>query len=364
MKKIGVIGLGLIGGSIAKALKSRTECDIVAFNRSMPSLLQAYNDGVISQYSIDDMSIFKGCDTVYICTSVDLIPDYVKKLLPYIDKNCIITDVGSTKASICKAMEQFDNIKFIGGHPMAGSEKTGYKSATEFLFENAYYILVPNKNITEKEIQDFTDTVRIIGAIPIRVSPELHDYMVAGISHGPHVIAAALVNTIKDLDTEDKLMHSIAAGGFKDITRIASSSPEVWKSICLDNKDEILKILKAFKGQIEKFENAMLSDSDDLYQYFENAREYRNSFAAKTRVTAEKAFDIFVDIKNISGTLAKVVGLLGNSNINIQNIGIVNNREYSAGVVNISFDDQYSKDKAMEILISNNYTVYNKDVKQ
>lgn len=363
MKKIGIIGLGLIGGSIAKALKNRLNYNIVAFNRSEPSLLQAYKDGIISEYTTTDMSIFTGCNIVYVCTSVDLIVQYVEKLIPYIDNNCIITDVGSTKAEICRKMQKFSDIKFIGGHPMAGSEKTGYKAAKEFLFENAYYILTPNDNVSTKELEAFTQIVRTIGAIPIYVSPQQHDYMVAGISHAPHIIASALVNMVESIDTEDKLMHSVAAGGFKDITRIASSSPEVWSSICFDNKQEILKVLSAFKAEIDKYEKAILKEDKSIYDYFEKARVYRNSFATKSGITADKAYEVYVDITNTTGILAKIVTLLSKNGINIQNIGIVNNREYLDGILHIVLDNQQSKEKAIEILSNEKYTVYNKDVK-
>lgn len=363
MKKIGIIGLGLIGGSVAKAIKTRLNYDIVAFNRSEQSLIQAYNDGVISEYSTNDMSIFKACNIVFVCTAVDLIPQYVEKLLPYIDADCIITDVGSTKAEICKKMEQFKDIKFIGGHPMAGSEQTGYKAAKEFLYENAYYILTPNKNITDEELNEFTNIVQAIGAIPLYASPKEHDYMVAGVSHVPHIIAAALVNTVESLDNKDRLMHSIAAGGFKDITRIASSSPQVWGSICFDNREEILKVMSAFKDILNNYEKAIYQNDMKIYDYFENAREYRNSFPSKACITADKAFEVYVDITNTTGALAKIVTLLSDNSINIQNIGIVNNREYSAGVLHISFDNNKAKEQAISVLERENYTVYNKDVK-
>lgn len=363
MKKIGIVGLGLIGGSIAKAIKSRLNYEIVAFNRSEASLIQAYEEGVINQYSTTDMSIFKGCSIVYVCTSVDLIPEYVEKLIPYIDSSCIITDVGSTKGEICKKMKKFKNIRFIGGHPMAGSEQTGYKAAKEFLYENAYYILTPNENITQEELNEFTEIVRAIGAIPLHVSPQEHDYMVAAVSHVPHIIAAALVNTVESLDSKDRLMHSIAAGGFKDITRIASSSPQVWSSICFDNRDEILKVLNAFKAILDNYEKAIYNNSNEIFDYFENAREYRNSFASKACITADKAFEVYVDITNTTGILAKIVTLLSNNSINIQNIGIVNNREYSAGILHISFDNHKAKEQAIQVLEKENYTVYNKDVK-
>ena len=122
-------------------------------NRSEQSLLDAKSDSIIDEYSLNDMSIFRDCDIVFVCTSVDKIPEYVEKLLPYIKKDCIITDVGSTKKNIYNEMLKFQNINFIGGHPMAGSEQTGYKSAKAHLFENAFYILTPNNIVTKNNLQ-------------------------------------------------------------------------------------------------------------------------------------------------------------------------------------------------------------------
>ncbi len=361
MKSIGIIGLGLIGGSLAKCFKARIkDVHISAMNRSEQSLISAKADGVIDEYSLTDMSIFKSCDIVFVCTSVDKIPEYVERLLPFINENCIITDVGSTKKTIYNEMLKFKNIKFIGGHPMAGSEKTGYKSAKEHLFENAFYILTPNENITSKMLDEMVTLVKLTGAVPVLLDPDYHDYTVAAVSHVPHIIASALVNTVKELDDENHYMHSLAAGGFKDITRIASSSPEVWSSICDDNKYKILSVLSKFREKIESIE-AELSQGAVLYDFFDEAREYRNSFANRTALTICTQYEIFVDIADEPGAIATIGRLLADNNINIKNIGIVNSRDYAEGALQIVFNEASHKEKAAEILKSMNYTVLNKE---
>lgn len=359
MKSIGIIGLGLIGGSIAKALKEKTEINIVATNRSEQSLVDALNDGVIDSYSKNDLSIFSDCDVVFICTSVDKIPYYVREIIPYIKKDCIITDVGSTKNTISNKMKEFDNINFIGGHPMAGSEKTGYKSAKSHLLENAYYILTPAANVSAEKVELIKDLVKTIGAIPIVLDPNLHDYTVAAVSHVPHIIASAIVNTVKELDDVDCNMHRLAAGGFKDITRIASSSPEVWDSICQDNKDKILDILKSFRQNIEAVENMLLS-GESLYKFFETAREYRNSFASKTVSGPGIEYSINVDMKDRPGEIGVIATILSSQHINIKNINIINSRDYTEGALSIVFGSQNDKDKAIAILEFMNYTVFDK----
>lgn len=357
MKKIGIIGLGLIGGSIAKCLREKTDYDIVAMSRSEQPLIDAKENGDISEYSLTDINIFKDCDIVFVCTSVDKIPSYVERLIPVIKESCIITDVGSTKEVIYNEMLKFEDINFIGGHPMAGSEKTGYKSAKAHLFENAYYILTPNKSITKDMLNFMLGIVRTLGAIPLVLDPAYHDYTVAAISHVPHIIAAALVNTVRDLDDDNKYMHSLAAGGFKDITRIASSSPEVWTGICEDNRDKILKVISRLKENIESAEK-MISEGKSLYDFFDNAREYRNTF--NSRKSATSHFEIGVDITDKPGAIAVIAVILSHNNINIKNIGIVNSRDYSEGALQIIFSEKEDMEKAINILQSMNYTVFNK----
>lgn len=357
--KIGIIGLGLIGGSIAKALKIRRNYYISAMNRSEASLKAAFNEGIIDEYSLTDMSIFADCSIIFICTSVDKIPVYAQKLLPYIQKDCIITDVGSTKKSICNEMSKIEGINFIGGHPMAGSEKTGYAAAKEHLFENAFYILAPSAQTTEGQLKLMEDIVSCLGAVPMVINPDAHDYSVAAISHVPHIIASALVNTVKKLDDENKYMHTLAAGGFKDITRIASSSPEIWTSICSDNKEKILQVLSSFSETINEVKNH-IEDSDDLSEYFNMAREYRNSFDVRNANTICSRYDFCVDVTDQPGAIASVATVLSLNGINIKNIGVVNSREYSEGVLQIVFDTYEEKEKSIAILKNMNYTIYDK----
>lgn len=361
MKKIGIIGLGLIGGSIAKAAKKRCLCDIVAYNRSEKPLKDAFDDGVIKEYSTKNFDIFFDCDVIFICTPVDKISGFVENLLKYINSECIITDVGSTKYTIYNQMLKYDNICFIGGHPMAGSEETGYSASKEHLFENAYYVLTPLSNVKEEKLNSFVNMIKSFGAIPVVVSPKEHDYAVAAISHVPHVIAASLVNMIKNIDTKDKLMYTLAAGGFKDITRIASSSPEMWSGICKENKKEILRVIENYREILTEFE-MKLKEDDNIYiqNFFNSSKNYRNSFAERKNSIFKKQYDIFVDVQDSPGIIAEISTMLSVNNINIKNIGIINSREYQNGILQIIFEHEYDKERSLKILKSKNYFVYTK----
>lgn len=363
MTNVGIIGLGLIGGSIAKAIKRYDGYSIKAFNRSKQSIDLALADKVIDVGSTVDLSIFSDCDIIFVCTPVDLIPVYVEKLIPIIKKDCIITDVGSTKSSIYNEMLKFGGkINYIGGHPMAGSEQTSYKAAKPFLLDNAYYVLTPAPDTQKKHIDKITQLVELMGAVPIVINPAEHDYTVAAISHVPHIIAAALVNTVKALDGEKQLMHALAAGGFKDITRIASSSPEVWSSICFDNKDYILQITESFKQQLDTFAQAISdgSKSSTLSENFALARDYRNSFSSKEASSYATNFELYVDTVDKPGIIACVATILSFNGINIKSIGVINNREYADGILQLVLESKEDKEKSHKLLTQMNYTVYDK----
>lgn len=361
MENIGIIGFGLIGGSIAKAMKKRNDFKIYALSRSIKPLIKGFNDKIIDKYSDNDLSIFKDCDIIFICTPVDKITEFVDKLIPYIKKDCIITDVGSTKKHIYEQMHNYKDIIYIGGHPMAGSEQIGYNSAKEYLFENAYYILTPSLNVPKEKIDSLVNILEILGAIPVIISAQYHDYITASISHVPHIVSAALVNMVKKLDGNDKYMHTLAAGGFKDLTRISSSSPEMWKSICIENKDEILNIIEEFKEQLNKFENYIESENNiKIFNLFENAKKYRDTFSNNKKSVISKSDEVLIDVYDKPGIIATIATMLSVNNINIKNIGIVNSREYENGILQIVFDDEKDKEKSIKLLKDMNFIVYDK----
>ena len=235
--KIGFIGLGLIGGSIAKAIRRYyPDYEILAFDKNRETLALAVQEGIIhtSCSSIDEN--FRGCSYIFLCAPVSCNTAYLPQLKGLIDKDCILTDVGSVKTSIheeAAALGLEEN--FIGGHPMAGSEKSGFANSKAHLIENAYYILTPSTRVSEEKISAYRDFVTSLKALPIVLDYREHDNITGTISHLPHIIASTLVNFVHDTDSRDGLMKALAAGGFKDITRIASSSPVMWQQICLKN---------------------------------------------------------------------------------------------------------------------------------
>jgi len=360
-KKIGFVGLGLIGGSIAKAIRQYyPNYEIVAFDKNKETLALATQESVIDVActTIDDN--FDHCDYIFLCAPVSYNTAYLKQLKPHLDSNCILTDVGSVKGSIHKEVIALDmEENFIGGHPMAGSEKSGFVNAKPVLIENAYYIVTPTAKIAKEKVDAYVAFVESLKALPVTLDYEEHDYITGAISHLPHIIASALVKFVKDHDGKDELMKHLAAGGFKDITRIASSSPTMWQHICLKNKDNIVKILEEYiellKVAKDDVEN---SCEQDIYNFFDESRNYRNSIPGGSSGPIKRMFAIYCDIIDEAGGIAAIATILAANNINLKNIGIIHNREFEEGVLRIEFYDESSSKKAAEVLQKYRYIVY------
>lgn len=357
---VGIVGLGLLGGSLAKAFKNRIGVKkIVASNRNVDVLDMALKDGVIDEGTTVIDEKFADCDIVFICTPVDSIYPSARELSKYVKKGCVLTDVGSTKGNIYKNMLTLsDKIYFIGGHPMTGSEKFRYTASKEHLFENAYYIVAPSDNVPEEETEKFKSALKTIGALPVEVSPFEHDYVVAAISHVPHIIASCLVNNVKRLEDENQRMQMLAAGGFKDITRIASSSPEMWEGICIENKKEILKVLESYENTIHEFKRRIeAEDKKGIRSLLDEAKTYRDNFSNNTPGLITKRFEIVVDVLDRPGSIAVIAVLLSSNGVNIKNIGIVNSREEDAPLF-ISFASEDDREKSVRLLRGHNYDVH------
>lgn len=359
--KLGFIGLGLIGGSIAKALKrANSRHTILAYNRSENSRAMALEDKTadIVTDKIDEQ--FSDCDYIFLCTPVEQNINYLKLLKEIILPDCIITDVGSVKHNIHTAINELGMTgNFIGGHPMAGSEKTGYANSNSRLLENAYYAITPTDNVDSSRVEEFYFLVKSTGAIPVMLDFMEHDYAVAAISHVPHLIASALVNLVKDNDSKEETMKLLAAGGFKDITRIASSSPDMWQQICSTNKDNIARLLDKYIASLSEIKSAVMTNqSEYIYHLFYKSREYRNSFSNQGNGLIEKVYSVYCDIIDESGAICTVANILAQNNISIKNIGIVNNRETEDGVLKIDFYEQEPAELAKALLKERGYTIY------
>ncbi len=360
-QRIGFIGMGLIGGSIAKAIRRYyPDYELLAFDKNKETLALAVQEDVIQTAcsSIDEN--FRGCSYIFLCAPVSYNTAYLSQLKDLLTPDCILTDVGSVKTSIHEEVRRLGlEDHFIGGHPMTGSEKSGFVNAKPHLLENAYYILTPSAGVSEAKVAAYRDFVESLKALPIILDYREHDRLTGTVSHLPHIIASTLVNFVKDTDTRDELMKTLAAGGFKDITRIASSSPVMWQQICLKNKDNISQILGDYiDALLHAKELIDASDETKLYDMFESSRDYRNSMPNSSAGPIKKQFALYCDIVDEAGGIATIATILASNMINIKNIGIIHNREFEEGVLRIEFYDEESSEKAARLLRRYRYIVY------
>ena len=361
LKTFGFVGLGLIGGSLAKCIRAHVEgCSLMAYTPSGTSANRALEAGVIDAvcFSEDDPQ-FSACDVIFLCAPVISNIRALPKLKKVLSPGCLLSDVGSVKTGIHEAVRR-EGLEdhFIGGHPMTGSEKTGFENASEYLFENAYYILTPTDTVPEEWLHSLTELVLSFRALPLRLDYAEHDYITAAVSHLPHVIAASLVNTVHDLDNPQEHMKLIAAGGFRDITRIASSSPDMWEQICMDNSPNLIRVMDAFLQMMQNARDKISGmEGSYVHRMFEESRDYRDSFSFSSAGPLKKNHRIYCDIIDEAGAIATIATILAVAGISIKNIGIVHNREFEEGVLCIDFYDEESSGKAVAILRHHRYQV-------
>lgn len=355
---IGFIGFGLIGGSIAKGIKRvNPNIKIMAYMRTREKLLQAQQDGIVDTILDGVDERLSECSILFLCTPVEYNARYLSKIRPYLKPGAILTDVGSTKTSIHEVVRELHMEDcFIGGHPMAGSEKTGYENATDHLLENAYYIITPTPLSDHDAVNRMVAVAKTIGSIPIVLDYQEHDRIVAAISHLPHIIASSLVNLVKDSDNHEELMKRLAAGGFKDITRIASASPVMWEQICMSNADNIIRTLEDYIASLENtLQELKCHNSQAIRHLFDTSRTYRNAISdiGKGSVTPEYSFT--VDVVDEPGAISTLAVILSARGISINNIGINHNREHGEGALKITFYDEAAMDAAWKQLKKYNY---------
>lgn len=363
---IGIIGLGLIGGSIAKAIKQvhSQNSFIVGYDVNSNDLKAAYDDNMIDAMAPNLHTGFSNCSVVFLCIPVHHITDLLDDLLPTLPNDCIITDVGSTKYELVKKISDHvahskRQVYYIGGHPMTGSERFGYSASSAHLFENAYYMLTPQGDTPDFVVFILQKLIERIGAIPLVLSASYHDYVTANISHLPHIIASSLVHLVRNNDGENAYMHALAAGGFKDLTRIASSNPDIWTSICLSNKSQIQKAYRSYIDILNHFMDVLDRESEkELYSFFDSARIYRNTFSEGVSSELSKRYALHVDAKDEPGIIAKIATLLSEHQINIKNLSVLSDREFDVGVIQVLFSTKSDLISATEILSQNRFTIY------
>jgi prephenate dehydrogenase len=361
VKNVTIVGLGLMGGSLGMALKKKLlGVKVRGVDLCLEVIQEAQAMGAIDDGTVDLGEGVTGADIIFLATPVAVMPVICRKMVPYLSQGAIVTDLGSTKTKPVACLEDIllPRAFFLGGHPMTGSEKKGLKGANEYLFENAAYILTPTVKTKVEVINTVKITLERLGTRIIFLSPEEHDRKVAAVSHLPHVLVSALVNTVGFLEEEEGGYYTLAAGGFRDTTRIAGSQSEMWCNIFLQNKQFLLPLIKQFRQVLSRYEHVIEKEEHvALRGLLEQARLQREKVPTGLKGILPRIFEFTVMVPDQPGVLAELTGLFKKDGLNISDIEIQRSREENEGTLRLGFVNQENRDQAIAILQSNGYKV-------
>jgi prephenate dehydrogenase len=361
--RVVILGVGLIGGSLALSFKERTNCTVVGFDTSEENLEKARSLGVIDEGYVSLKDAVHEADFIIIAVPIGQIGAYLEQLVSLpLKSTCIISDVGSTKTEVAKLGSQLNRAgyTFIGGHPMAGSHRSGVLAAHSLLFENAYYVLTPEPETPLADVERLSRLLQTAThAQVVIMDPIYHDKVVGAISHLPHVIATGLVAQVGDYNDANGWFHRLAAGGFRDLTRIAASHPVMWRDILLSNREELLLLLDDWIKQMTQFQQAIhREDADWIESIFARSRDLRLGLPEKERGLLAPVYECYINIPDAPGLIGQIATLLGEFDINLSNIGIMENREELHGILRLVFRTLSDYERAIPCLEQAGYNVY------
>ena len=354
-KTVYIAGLGLIGSSLALGIRrDHPDYRILGYNRGEKSRLIALEKGFVDEATDNFASFADQADVIILAVPIEQTIDFIKELaqLP-LKSTVLVTDAGSTKLAICQAAEAHlgpVGINFIGGHPMAGSHKSGAIAADVNLFENAYYIFTRTSATKQYALPLLIDLLSGLHARFIEIEPQEHDRVTSQVSHFPHVLASSLMNQAGDYALEHPFTNNFAAGGFRDMTRIAESEPGMWTSILMTNPDAVLERISEFQKRLTEIADAIRrQDSDHIWNFFEKGRQIRKEMEIHKRAGVDSFYDIYINVPDEEDVILMILELLrGTSVVNIR----INeeNREDIDGILQITFKSKEDLDRAAHVI--------------
>lgn len=283
-QKITIIGVGLLGGSLGLVVKRRRLArEVAGFVRRKASVNECAKAGAVDYATTDLLAAVSGADLVVLCTPLAQMKSLVQQFLPALKRGVIVTDVGSVKTSVVK--ELCGPIRkagghFVGSHPMAGAEKTGVLASRANLFEAAVCVVTPTRHTNPAAARAVAEFWKAVGCRVLKLSPQVHDQFVSRSSHLPHVVAATLAATVLS-PKQPPQVATLCATGFRDTTRIASGSPEMWRDIALSNRRQVDRALATFVAELEQFRAALKrADATAISRFFETAKQRRDDWCA------------------------------------------------------------------------------------
>lgn len=354
-KTVYIVGLGLIGSSLALGIRrDHPDYRILGYNRSRKSRDIALEKGFVDE-ATDRFALFASqADVIILAVPIEQTIDFIKELAQIpLKSTVLVTDAGSTKLAICQAADTYlkpAGINFIGGHPMAGSHKSGAIAADVNLFENAYYIFTKTAATKKDALPRLTDLLSGLHARFIEIDPQEHDRVTSQVSHFPHVLASSLMNQAGDYALEHPFINNFAAGGFRDMTRIAESEPGMWTSILMTNPDAVLERISEFQSRLNEIADAIrLRDSEHIWNFFDKGRQTRKEMEIHKRAGVDSFYDIYINVPDQEDVILEILELL--RGISVVNIRInEENREDIAGILQITFKTREDLDRAFQVI--------------
>jgi len=328
MKKVVIIGLGIIGASLGMALQNaRPDLEVLGIDIDPVTVEKAMEMAAISRPLLNwDLS---GCDVVFIATPLSTIPQVLIKIRDTLSPDTIVTDVGSVKTWVMKQYEKYlpPSVNAIGGHPLAGSDKSGITGADKYLLQNAVYVLTPLPSTPSEKVEDLKELLAETGAQVMILTPSEHDQMVSKVSHLPHIVAASLMNNLEQRQEALRL----AAGGLRDTTRIAASNPRLWEDILLYNGVSVAEEIRSLISHLNRYLQAIEgNDGESLCLYLAGAQQIRKDLPI-CRSSLLTSADIVAIIPDKPGIIGVLGTLLGEAGININDIQIMGVRDEDEG---------------------------------
>ncbi len=336
--KVAIIGLGVIGGSLGMGLKSLGKYFVEGIDQDEQTLQVAMETGAIDEGTTDYRIGVAGARVVVLAVPVNGIMEIAARIRDLIPTGAVVTDVGSTKEQVVACLEALFPGRFVGGHPMTGSEHAGIRGADQYLFENAIYVLTPTEHTSPQALRTVEQLVREVGASPICLTPREHDLIVAAVSHQPYLLAVALMNLASSLEPDHPATLLLAAGGFRDLTRVASGDPSMWMDIFASNREFILQTSRQFRDVLSELEGYLESgDTAALADRLARGRTGRQRIPLAIRGFLPAVFEVLVTVPDRPGAIAGVAGALGDHDINIVDIEIMRIREGDGSTLRLAF---------------------------
>jgi len=363
-RRVALIGCGLIGGSLGIRLRERRLAgEITGFDRDNQSLNLAVECGAVDRAASSAREAVQGAELVILAVPVLSIAGLVGEIAPALEQGAVVTDAGSTKSGVMRQVALLlpPGTYFIGGHPMAGSEESGMRGADPALLENAIYVLTPGRDVPKEVVERLFALLEAAGAQPLLLDAEIHDRLVASISHLPHLMAVALVVCASRMG-ETEMIKTLAAGGFRDTTRVALGNPKIWRDICISNRHHLMEAVASLEEVIAEMKGLLRqADGAALEQFFNEARDFRRTVPHRGRGILPELFEVVALVPDTPGVIGRLAGLLGEAGINIASIEILHVRELEGGSIRLGFRHREQQEAALAALKEHGFRVHRRN---